>query len=341
MHKIIFTGNLKRIFTLVFAVTFPISNFACTIFTLNHNDGRYISRSFDWDYADGVVLVNPRGATKTSLLFDDSLTPATWVSKYGSVTLNQAADEFPMSGMNEAGLTVDVLVLAKSKFPRQFSKPVMNEVQIIQYLLDTSSTVAEAKTQAEKVQVSPFAEKVHWMVCDANSDCAAFEYLNGALVVSKYAPENKQILANDLYSETLDPRKMSQRPKAAYDHLQIPLGDRNPIAYMMEGLQKTKLPSTVWQLVYSVHNRQISFRDFAANNSLKTIDLKKMDFTCGKIKSYIDIKNSAEGEISNRLAPYPESRNIELLKQVLPDAALVPYVNQYYQQISCATIAAH
>ena len=68
-----YNGLLKRIFTLFLAAAFPISSYACTIFTLNHNDGRYISRSFDWDYADGVVLVNPRGATKTSLLFDDSL----------------------------------------------------------------------------------------------------------------------------------------------------------------------------------------------------------------------------------------------------------------------------
>lgn len=331
-------GIIKRIFTLFLAIAFPASSFACTIFTLNRNGGRFVSRSFDWDYADGVVLVNPRGANKSSLLFDTALAPASWVSKFGSVTLNQAADEFPMSGMNEAGLTVDVLVLAKSKFPRKFSKPVMNEVQVIQYLLDTAATVAEAKAQAEKVQISPFAEKVHWMVCDAQSDCAAFEYLNGELVVSKYNPVNKQILANDLFSETLDPRKMTQRPKAAFDHLQIPLGERNPVTYMMEGLQKVKLPSTVWQMVYSVADRQIYFRDFADNKTLKMIDLKKMDFGCGKTKNYIDIKDSAEGDISARLAIYPQSRNIELLKQVLPDAALVPYVNQYYEQISCTTV---
>ena len=324
------------------AAIIPVSSYACTVFTLNDNGGRYIARSFDWDYGDGVVLVNPRGASKTSLLFEEGIASASWTSQYGSVTINQAADEFPMSGMNEAGLTIDVLILSKSKFPRQFTKPVMNEVQVIQYLLDTAATVDEAKAQVEKIQIKPFAERVHYMVCDVKSECAAFEYLNGEMVVSKYAAYSKQILANDLYSETLDPRKMTTRPKAAYDYLmQTPLDGRDPIAYMMTGLQKVKLPSSRWQMVYNVTGRQISFRDVNANKNLKMIDLNKVDFSCSKVKGYIDISNAFEGEISNKLANFTQARNEVLLSQVLPDPQLIPYVTAYYNQLNCASTRLH
>ena len=66
-----------------------------------------------------------------------------------------------------------------------------------------------------------------------------------------------------------------------------------------------------------------------------------MDFTCGKTKNYIDIKDAAIGDISALLAIYPQARNVELLKQVLPDPAMVPYVNQYYEKISCTTVTSN
>ena len=36
-------------------------------------------------------------------------TPASWVSKYGSVTFNQYGRELPTGGMNEAGLVVETI----------------------------------------------------------------------------------------------------------------------------------------------------------------------------------------------------------------------------------------
>lgn len=328
---------LKKMIAIMVAAIYPATSYTCTVFSLDHNGGRYIARSFDWDYGDGVVLVNPRGMNKSSLLFDEALIPMSWTSKYGSVTLNQAADEFPMSGMNEVGLTIDVLVLEKSKFPKKFTKPVLNEVQWIQFLLDTAANVAEAQAQAEKVQISPFAEKVHYMICDASSTCAVFEYLNGVMVVSQYNREQKQIIANDKFSETIDYNKMTARPKAAYDHLRTPVGTIQPIQYMLNGLEKVKLPSTQWQMVYSVQDRTISFRNRNQNRTLKTIDLKKMNFDCLSTKAYIDIHSGETGDISGLLTTYPRSRNDELLMQVLPvPEQLLPIVNDFYGTLSCA-----
>ena len=335
--KNIFKIQLKKTIAILIAALFPVTTYACTIFTLNHNGGHYIARSFDWDYGDGVVLVNPRGMNKGSLLFDEELTPIKWVSKYGSVTLNQAADEFPMSGMNEAGLTIDVLVLSKSKFPKKFIKPVLNEVQWIQFLLDTAATVDEAQAQAEKVQISPFAEKVHYMICDAGSNCAVFEYLDGAMVVSRYTRDQKQIIANDKFSETIDYNKMTARPKAAYDHLNTEVGTTAPVEYMLNGLEKVHLSSTQWQMVYSVNDRTISFRNRNQNRTMKIIDLKKMNFECKVSKTYIDIHSQEPGDISGLLSIYPRSRNDELLRQVLPmPDQLMPIVNNFYGTLGCA-----
>src|SRR5215813_3170068 len=79
----------------------------CTTFVLQGKDNVYFGRNLDWDWEDGLVIVNPRNETKASLVIIPGNKPLKWTSKYGSVTFNQFGQEMPFGGMNEAGLVVE------------------------------------------------------------------------------------------------------------------------------------------------------------------------------------------------------------------------------------------
>jgi choloylglycine hydrolase len=71
----------------------------CSTFCLA-GAGPVFGKNYDWDVADGLVIVNKRGVAKTAMTNDN---PAKWTSKYGSVTFNQYGREMPCGGINEAG----------------------------------------------------------------------------------------------------------------------------------------------------------------------------------------------------------------------------------------------
>jgi penicillin V acylase-like amidase (Ntn superfamily) len=131
---------------LVFCSIFGISaeTFSCTVFSLDQNSGVFVGRNLDWYRGDGILVVNHRGVKKTAMVAKEtSQQGAKWISKYGSLTFNQIAPDRPLGGMNEAGLTINGLILHGTQYPRQDSRPAIEQAQWIQYQLDTKSTVRE------------------------------------------------------------------------------------------------------------------------------------------------------------------------------------------------------
>ncbi len=75
-----------RAVTATFLLLGALPAAACTTFCLKDASGLVFGRNYDYDFGDAMVLVNPRGVAKTSLLDGN---PARWVSQFGSVTFNQ------------------------------------------------------------------------------------------------------------------------------------------------------------------------------------------------------------------------------------------------------------
>jgi len=71
---------------------------ACTTFCYQDGGALVFGKNYDWNVEDGLVVVNKRGVVKTAMI---ERGPATWTSKYGSVTFNQYGREFPSGGINE------------------------------------------------------------------------------------------------------------------------------------------------------------------------------------------------------------------------------------------------
>ena len=97
-----------------------------------------------------MVLVNPRGVAKTSVL---ERSPASWVARYGSVAFNQYGKDSPAGGVNEKGLVVEVMDLDETRYPPPDSRPAVGPLEWVQHLLDTSASVDEALRAAKRVRI--------------------------------------------------------------------------------------------------------------------------------------------------------------------------------------------
>lgn len=147
-----------------------------------------VGRNMDWveDIGSNMWLF-PRGISRTGLPTKNALQ---WVSQYGSVVLT-SYDLGTVDGMNEKGLTANLLYLSESKFPeRNLNEPGISVSLWAQYFLDNFATVSDAVKSMEQkpfqvlmanVMTShgPRDGTVHLAISDKNGDTAVIEYING------------------------------------------------------------------------------------------------------------------------------------------------------------------
>lgn len=96
----------------------------------------------DWeDDLNTHIWIFPRGIERNGCTRSN---PAKWVSKYGSV-ITSGYDLGTTDGMNEAGLSANLLWLVESKFPSANDNIQSLSIAIwVQYILDNFATVKEA-----------------------------------------------------------------------------------------------------------------------------------------------------------------------------------------------------
>ena len=129
----------------------------CTTFCLDKGNQLVVGSNLDWFIDDGLVIVNKRNVSKTALLPTEWAEgkPASWISKFGSVTFNLAGLEIPFGGMNEAGLVVTTMMLEATEYPEPDSRPSLFAGQWKQYQLDNFSTVEEVLASDSQIRISP------------------------------------------------------------------------------------------------------------------------------------------------------------------------------------------
>lgn len=164
---------------------------ACTRIVYHGEDGIVLTaRTMDWaGDTQSNMWIFPRGMKRDGAAGEN---PMQWQSKYGSV-VTSAYDICTTDGMNERGLTVNLLWLSESVYPEWDGKsPAMAITVWPQYLLDNFATVAEAVAVMQKEEFvvvsdmmpdgSRFAT-LHLSISDATGDNAIFEYIDGKLKI--------------------------------------------------------------------------------------------------------------------------------------------------------------
>ena len=281
----------------------------CTTFVMQGGSRIYFGRNLDWDWEDGLIVLNQRNVSKTAFVMPNR-TPVKWTSRYGSVTFNQFGQEMPFGGMNEAGLVVENMMLDESQYPAADSRPEIGRLQWIQYQLDNCSTVAEVIASDEKIrQEQPLTPgRIHYLVCDATGDCATIEWLGGKMVCHRGADLPFRALANSTYAESVsftrtnappagpaarsnDARSLSRFACAASRAAAFKPGEPEAdVAYAFETLEQVRQGNyTVWQMVYDIPGRKIHYRT-RSNARQQTLELKNLDFACARPAKFADLR---------------------------------------------------
>lgn len=166
---------------LFFVIVYSLNALSCTTFVVGKgSENLYYARSYDRGMRDALVMTNLRGVYKRAQVFGN---PMKWQSKYGSITFNQYGRDFPLGGMNEQGLVIEVMILPEAKdFHTDKSLPEVNPAQWVQYQLDVSASVDEVIANARKITVTDMWVPLHYLVSDGNK-IAVIEYNKDSLFV--------------------------------------------------------------------------------------------------------------------------------------------------------------
>lgn len=326
-----YPGALRILVALAVALTLVVASSpplaACTSFRLKNGAGWLMAKSYDWHTRDGLLLVNQRGARKTAFVAG-SRRAATWVSRYASLTFNQYGRELPLGGINEAGVAVEVLWLGATQLPSlEANKPTLNELQLIQYLLDTSGTLPELLANLRKVQVQRAYAPVHYFACDASGRCAAIEYLQGALVVNGGATLLAPVLTNNTYSSSLvflsgynalgrvpeSQSSIDRFVRVSRGVSKKTTGDATTRAFELLASVRTG-SYTKWQIVYNLATKEVLFRLPGETRTLR-VRLAGRALRCGAPTQAMDLIGTIDPLRPRQWQPWRTELNRRLVRR--------------------------
>jgi len=306
---------------------------ACTTVLLEHGADVVVAKSYDYFMGQGLLLVNPRGLRKSALPGGVRSRGPMWVARYGSVTFNQYGRELPTSGMNEAGLVIEVMWLDETRVEEPDARPALLELQWLQYQLDTRGNVAELVAHVGEVRVAASSARVHYLACDRSGACAAVEYLDGALVVTTGDTMPVRALTNDTYAAScaylrghsgfggqqppragaasLDRfvRASDLARRAATEDRGAP-GLTDDAFTLLDAVSQGA--SSVWNLVWDPIRLVVHYRTHA-NPRVKRLNFAGLNLACDAGAKMLDIDAERWGDVTSSLHPYSLSANRALV----------------------------
>jgi len=319
---------MRRLFLTSLVVLFSVNgSFACTSFLLENGTTQLFAKNYDWDLEHGYVLVNKRNVRKRAMQVRPQQKVVEWTSKYGSATLNQYGRELPNSGLNEKGLAVEILWLDSTQYPGADERPVINELQWIQYTLDNFSTTAEVLQNADKIRIENFYANTHYLVCDRSGECATFEYIDGELVTHSGNQLAPKLITNNTQEESArqlakfegfggtskapsDASSLSRYVRAATLMKTAPV----TVDGVLDVLEKVRQGKyTKWNVIYNLADNDVSFRtlNFPALKSFKL----NFDYSCKTPVVGFPLETTKGGDITSDFAVYTKEMNEKLVER--------------------------
>lgn len=266
----------------------------------------------------------PRGVTRDGRAGANSIE---WTAKYGSVVAT-GYDICTTDGLNEAGLSANLLWLAESEFPAHGgSRPGMSVAIWAQYMLDNFATVAGAVAALQTEPFDVLTEGVpgeerlatlHLSMSDGSGDSAIVEYVGGKQVihhsrdyqVMTNSPIFEQQLAVNAYWEQLGGTVMLPGTNRAADRFArasfyvnaIPKVEDPKIAlasvfsvvrnvsvpFGISTPDEPNISSTRWRTV-AHHTRKLYCFESALTPNVFWVDLNKLDLTEGAPARKLDL----------------------------------------------------
>ncbi|MGC7403923.1 linear amide C-N hydrolase [Pandoraea pneumonica] len=305
----------------------PLSSLACTrVVYLGANDDVITARSMDWklDVATNLYVL-PRGIERNGEAGPNSIR---WTAKYGSVVAT-GYDVSTTDGVNEKGLSAQLLWLVESQYPRfdRDSRPGLTIAAWAQYVLDNFATVDEAVTALEKEPFTIVTDNVpgeqrlttlHLSMSDASGDSAIVEYINGQQVIhhgrrfqvmTNSPTFDEQLALNQYWTQiggtTFLPgtnRSADRFARASFYINAIPKNEDpvEALASVFSVIRNASVPygittpgepniSSTRWRTVVDHKRMLYFFESALTPNTFWVDLKKLDFSVGAQVRKLDL----------------------------------------------------
>jgi penicillin V acylase-like amidase (Ntn superfamily) len=340
--------------------TVSAPSLACSAFMTHGMLPPLFAKSYDWQVGHGQMIVNKRNTSKTALIFSSG-TPLQWTSKFGSLTFSQHGRDFPLSGINEKGLAIEILWLPSTEFSNPEIAPSLNEVQWIQYHLDTAENVSQMIENAKKIKIDPIFAKTHYMACDGTGSCAAFEFLDGKLKVSLM--DQVKALTNSEYQISLENLKNYE---GFGGEQKIPVSGYGSqdrfvrLAHLEQGLSKMIDPKerehkawqalssvrsqgfSKWNILYDYSQNRVSFRKMnsdGSTGSIKGVHFKNFDFSCKMPVLTLNLDSDVRGDVTGNFSIYSKEENLQMVLKSARELGIPDKVAQvvadYPESTSC------
>ena len=332
------------ILSILFINLLPLAGLSCTTFLLDNSGQPVFGRNLDWYIGDGLVIINKRGVEKTANPDPfNRVNLLTWTSKYGSATFNQHGREFPLGGMNEAGLVVETMVLEETEYPAPDSRPEIEILQWVQYQLDNFSTIEEVISGQSQIRIRERAKPgLHFLVCDRTANCATIEFIGKKAVYHTKETMPVNALTNSKYAETIsfwqknsipqpDQYKTVERFARAANMVKDydPKTTKAPIDYAFDILESVGHDAyTQWSIVYDVKNLSVYFRTLG-NQSIRHFSLKSFDFSCATPVRVLDVNTELSGDITDKFIDYIYQINRNLIREAFRKTHSLSAVPEY------------
>lgn len=316
---------------LVLAVAIPRPAAADTAFVLRSGEALLLSKNRDGPAGEGFIFVNKRDIVKEGFGAAGPQ-PLRWVSKYGSVTFNQFGREFPIGGLNEAGLVVEALD-GPASYPGPDGRPGVGELQWVQYQLDNHRSVKEVLKSEARLRISRSLLDLHFLVADASGKTAVIEFAGGRML--SYAGNDLpvSVLADDGYAGSL---AYLAKHRGFGGEMAVPngpaAGDRFVRAaailddfdgtflsvlsdHAFTILKSVERADTQWSVVYNIPRRLILFKT-RAHRRLKLVGLEALDLSCSAPAQMLSVETEAGWVLTANFEPYDPAKNRLLLDTV-------------------------
>lgn len=350
-----FTRYIMAVFFLVaFAVH---TTYACTTFCFMQDNAWIFGRNYDWNTERCLIMVNKRGVTKTALTRKN---PARWTSKYGSITFNQYGREFPLGGMNEAGLVIEIMWLEQTSYPASDQRQTVSGLQWVQYQLDKCSTVEEVIASNHTIRITSNSAPLHFLACDRVGNAAVIEFLKGEMAVYKDDDLPHTALTNSTYANSVRLYEDSKRDEtkktflaADYSLKRFVWAARgveewhgeahgSPIDYAFKILDKVAVPLTMFRIVYDPAHNHIHYST-QSNPQIRSIDCSAFNYSCETPVKVLDINAGQSGEVTAIFCDYTYKLNYDLIDQAYSETEFLKetpdsvraFVARYPETLSC------
>lgn len=304
--------KVSRFFVALIIIMFAKAAFPCTTFVLSDGANHYVyGRNYDFLFGGGHICINKRNVTKKSLTEKD-VKQLQWTSKFGSVTFNQAGQEFPIGGINEKGLVIDIMWFDSTKYPEADDRFALSELQWIQYQLDNAESVNDVIASDSLLRIESIIAPIHFLICDKNGNSAVIEFLKGKMVSYVNNAMPYKVLANDSYENSVVYANYFCKKNSTHN---IPFtvnsldrfaraakmcknysNQQNIIDYSFEILSAvSQVNFTQWSIVYDVSQMKVYFKTIA-NPTRRSFEIKDIDFSCTTPMVFANINDNTQHE---------------------------------------------